>query len=146
MACPLQILNILKRERGHKWDRILFIIEFQKLEPLSSKEPPLPLPRFPIWKTNQSFLYKHARGATACLLCVSKWIHHGIYFSRHVQSLEMELSRKATRKKKRKAKIKRTFSLFLKKKKFFVFYVYIERKRRNIRYLFSVSGKQNRLD
>jgi hypothetical protein len=28
----------------------------------------------------------------------------------------MELSRKATRKKKRKAKIKRTFSLFLKKK------------------------------
>jgi len=116
MACPLQILNILKRERGHKWDRILFIIEFQKLEPLSSKEPPLPLPRFPIWKTNQSFLYKHARGATACLLCVSKWIHHGIYFSRHVQSLEMELSRKATRKKKRKAKIKRTFSLFLKKK------------------------------
>lgn len=116
MACPLQILNILKRERGHKWDRILFIIEFQKLEPLSSKEPPLPLPRFPIWKTNQSFLYKHARGATACLLCVSKWIHHGIYFSRHVQSLEMELSRKATRKKKRKAKIKRTFSLFFKKK------------------------------
>jgi hypothetical protein len=58
----------------------------------------------------------------------------------------MELSRKATRKKKRKAKIKRTFSLFFLKKKFFVFYVYIERKRRNIRYLFSVSGKQNRLD
>lgn len=124
MACPLQILNILKRERGHKWDRILFIIEFQKLEPLSSKEPPLPLPRFPIWKTNQSFLYKHARGATACLLCVSKWIHHGIYFSRHVQSLEMELSRKATRKKKRKAKIKRTFSLF-KKKKNSLFFMYI---------------------
>jgi hypothetical protein len=124
MACPLQILNILKRERGHKWDRILFIIEFQKLEPLSSKEPPLPLPRFPIWKTNQSFLYKHARGATACLLCVSKWIHHGIYFSRHVQSLEMELSRKATRKKKRKAKIKRTFSLFLKKKNS-LFFMYI---------------------
>jgi hypothetical protein len=124
MACPLQILNILKRERGHKWDRILFIIEFQKLEPLSSKEPPLPLPRFPIWKTNQSFLYKHARGATACLLCVSKWIHHGIYFSRHVQSLEMELSRKATRKKKRKAKIKRTFSLFFKKKNS-LFFMYI---------------------
>jgi hypothetical protein len=111
-------------ERDHKWDRILFIIEFQKLEPLSSKEPPLPLPRFPIWKTNQSFLYKHARGATACLLCVSKWIHHGIYFSRHVQSLEMELSRKATRKKKRKAKIKRTFSLFLKKKNS-LFFMYI---------------------
>jgi hypothetical protein len=124
MAWPLQILNILKRERGHKWDRILFIIEFQKLEPLSSKEPPLPLPRFPIWKTNQSFLYKHARGATACLLCVSKWIHHGIYFSRHVQSLEMELSRKATRKKKRKAKIKRTFSLFFKKKNS-LFFMYI---------------------
>lgn len=38
MACPLQILNILKREVGHKWDWILFIIEFQRATPAWSSK------------------------------------------------------------------------------------------------------------
>ncbi|KAI9388481.1 hypothetical protein POPTR_009G067901v4 [Populus trichocarpa] len=112
MACPLQILNILKRERGHKWDRILFIIEFQKLEPWSSKEPPLPLRGFLSGKPTNHFFTSMQEGLQLACFVYQNGSTMAFIFPGMSNPWKWSYQEKQHVKRKEKQKSKEPFPFF----------------------------------